>query len=76
MINFEGRTSSGASKNWDAVGVDRPEGGSLVLELGFNGVDNLASRDFRTPERMATPIVPHPRTVKLYPISVLEVCVW
>jgi len=57
------------------VGVDKPEGGSLVLELGFNGVDNLASSDLRTPERMATPIVPHPRTVRLYPIlSDCSVC--
>lgn len=66
-MNLDGRVSSGASRNMDAVGVEIPDTGSLELPFGW-GEASRASSEVRTPERMAMPMVPHPSTASVYPI--------
>jgi hypothetical protein len=48
----------------DAVGVDMPDAGSLADPFGW-GLASRASREERTPERMAMPMVPQPRTASV-----------
>jgi len=64
----EGREGSFSER---AVGVDVPDVCDSHLGLGVwlrRGMEERESRLAKTPERMATPIVPHPSTQSVYPI--------